>query len=466
MSESKHAEKKKKERNLKSMRFISQGEKEKAAIKEREKEQRKLEEREKRRKIREQRKKGDVISKEVDDNNLKKTFKWSFSHKVKANSSSDNSSMEVIVTNRNNVFFRIICIILAIVMFVFGLNILMPMGISETLKNFVVGIGGGDGFPVSVSAASTENVISVGGDTALLTDSTLMLYKQNGKVIFNRQHGYSNPVVCSGGSRALLFDRDGKRYRIDNRAETLYDLTTEDNILTADVSDRGYYALVTSSEEYLCTVTVYNKNAKSMFVWNSAERRVSSVSLSSTGKYLAVGTLKAENGVLCSEILIFNTQKSGQPIVSQKYDGSALVSLDYKSSGVICVFDNMASYITKKGVREDYSFDSAEPIAVANSSSKGTAVVLRRYNDAENNLVVSFNSRFKKMYENELLKECVDVSMCGTKVAVLTKGDVIAYNGRGKIVFEGETRVDSNTILSYKHHAMVLTTTSVEYIKY
>ncbi|MBR4282408.1 MAG: hypothetical protein IKT35_01700, partial [Clostridia bacterium] len=85
---------------------------------------------------------------------------------------------------------------------------------------------------------------------------------------------------------------------------------------------------------------------------------------------------------------------------------------------------------------------------------------------AENNIVVSFNSRFKKIYENELFKECVDVSMCGSKVAVLTKGEIIAYSARGKVSFEGETRVDSDVILSYKHHAMVLTTTSVEYIKY
>ncbi len=462
MSESKHIEKKKNDRNLKGMRFISQGEKEKAAIKQREKEQRKLEEREKRRKFREQRKNEDVIQKDNIDNNLKKTFRWNF----KTNTSNNKNNMEVIVTNRNNLFFKILCIVLAVVMFFFGLNILMPMGISETVKNFVVGVGGGDGFPVSISAASTETVVSVGGDTALLTDSTLMLYKQNGKIIFNRQHGYSNPALCSGGSRALLFDRGGKRYKIENRAETLYDLTTKDNIITADMSNRGCFALVTSSEEYLCNVTVYNKNAKSMFVWNSAERRVSAVSLSSTGKYLAVGTIKAENGVFCSEILIFNTQKSGQPIVVQKYEDSALVSLDFKSSGVICVFDNMASYINKKGVREDYSFESAEPIAISNSSSKGTAIVLRRYNDAENNLVVSFNSRFKKIYENELLKECVDISMCGSKVAVLTKGEIVAYTRRGKVSFEGETRVDSDIILSYKHHAMVLTTTSVEYIKY
>ncbi len=468
MSELKKTEDTKTKRDLKSMRYISQGnKKEKAALKEREKEQKKIEEREKRRIIREQRKKEEIVKK---DKTVmpEKSFKWHIQN-IKSNrpkNTNKTSSIEVITTNKSNVFLKMLCVVLAVVMFFFGLNILMPMGVSETIKNFVVGIGGGKGFPVSISAATTETIVSVGSDTALLTDSTLILYKQNGKVIFNRQHGYSNPVVCSGGTRALLFDRDGNRYRIENRAETLYDLTTDNKILTADVAERGGFALVTSSEEYLCTVTVYNKNAKSMFVWNSAERRVTAISLSPTGKYLAVGTVKAENGVFCSEILIFNTKNSGQPIVSQKYDGSALLSLDYKNSGVLCVFDNMASYITKKGVKQDYSYESAEPVSFSNSSSKGATIVLRRYNDAENNVVVTFNSKFKKIYETEILKECLDVSMNGYKVAVLSKGRVFTLNRRGKITFEGDTRIDSDIILSFKHHAMVLTTTSVEYIKY
>jgi len=462
------SENKKSERNLKKMRYISQGNKEKAAIKEREREQRKLEDREKRRKVRETRKNDEIINHSKDKNLPKKTFKWhsSGANKAVKDTTEKKNQFEIITNNKSNAFLKLLCVALAIVMFVFGMNILMPMGISETFKNFVVGVGGGDGFPVSISAATTETIVPVSGDTALLTDSTLMLYKQNGKVIFNRQHGYSNPVVCSGGSRALLFDRDGNRYRIENRAETLYELNVEDSILTADVADRGSYALVTSSKEYLCTVTVYNKNAESVFVWNSAERRVSSISLSSTGKYLALGTIKAENGVFCSELLIFNIKKSVQPIVTQKFDGSAMLSVDYKSSGVLCVLDNMASFVTKKGVRQDYSYDSAEPVSFCNSSAKGATIVLRRYNDAENNLVVTFNNRFKILYENEVLKECLDVSMCGNKVAVLHKGGVTAFGGRGKITFEGETRVDSDKILSYKHHAMVLTTTSVEYIKY
>lgn len=462
------SENKKSERDLKSMRYISQGKKEKAAIKEREREQRKLEEREKRRKTREQRKKEEIIHRDDEVKSPQKSFKWhnaDAKKNTKAKTEKDDS-FEIITNKKGNLFIKIVSIALAIVMFVFGLNILMPMGIAETVKNFVVGIGGGDGFPVSISAATTETIISVGGDTALLTDSNLILYKQNGKVIFNRQHGYSNPAVCSGGSRVLLYDRDGSRYRIENRAETLYDLHTDNNILAADVAERGSYALVTSSEEYLCTVTVYNKNAEKTFVWNSAERRVVSISLSATGKYLAIGTLKAENGLFRSELLIFNTKKSVEPIVTQTFEGSALMSVDYKSSGVICVLDNMASYVSKKGERKDYSYDSATPVSYSNNDSKGTSIILRRYNDADNNVVVTFDKSFNILYENEVLKECLDVSMSGSKVALLYKGGVMTFNRRGKNTFDGESRIDSDKILSYKHHAMVLTTTSVEYIKY
>ena len=65
----------------------------------------------------------------------------------------------------------------------------------------------------------------------------------------------------------------------------------------------------------------------------------------------------------------------------------------------------MMSYISRKGTRKDESFGSAQLISYHNSSKKGAAVVLNRYNDTHNNLLLSVDSVFKKTVETEINKE-------------------------------------------------------------
>ncbi|MGN1081446.1 MAG: DUF5711 family protein, partial [Acutalibacteraceae bacterium] len=197
------------------------------------------------------------------------------------------------------------CISVMLVVFLL-INVISPVGFTESAKNFFAGVGVSGKFPVELSASSVNNISSVGSDIALLTDSNINLYNSRGGRIFSRQHGYSNPKMVSSKSRVLTYNSGSTGYRIDNRNGTVAECDAYASIICAAISDSGYYAVTTFSSQYICETTVYSAEGEARFRWSSAEGYIISVALNKTGRQLAIGTVGASGGLYKSVVHIFN----------------------------------------------------------------------------------------------------------------------------------------------------------------
>jgi hypothetical protein len=125
------------------------------------------------------------------------------------------NDFQVIVGGRRKKPVKLAGILALIVAVVMLVNACVPIGVFEYVQNVLAGSGTGGGFPVEVSLGNHQ-LLSVGSDVALLNDSSLLLYKANGKQLFNRQHGYSEPAFTACSARVLVFDRGGKDLRVEN----------------------------------------------------------------------------------------------------------------------------------------------------------------------------------------------------------------------------------------------------------
>lgn len=368
----------------------------------------------------------------------------------------EEKEFQIVLGTKHKRLLWILSILSLLLVTVIVINALVPITIWEYTQNVFAGSGTGEGFPVSVSASNTNYIVPVGSDIALLGDSALFLYKSNGKLLFQRQHGYSDPGICSSVSRVMVYDRGGNRLRIENRAKTVLTMETGGNITTAAMADNGCFAVVTRGTNYVSEVTAYNAKGEQVFVWRSAGRQVMGVTLSDNGKFMAVSTLSVENnGQEISTVLLFNV-KQETPIVEEVYQGCLPYSLDWKEESVMALFSDRVSAITKEGVRTDQTFEGGTAICFDNRNTYGMVLVLGMYQDTHNNRLLVLDEQMNKLSQTELNVEVKGVSAKGNHVSVLADQQVLFFTKEGEANGEAALTTDGNYLVCKGTSAVVL----------
>lgn len=343
-------------------------------------------------------------------------------------------------------------------------NLAIPVGLIDATGEFFAGLSAtGSGFPLEISSAVGKNISTVGSDIAVLCQSTLMLYKANGKQIYNRPHGYSNPAMSTSGYRTLVYDRGGKGYKIEKRGGTFIDSTAQNDIITAAIAENGAFALATRSGDYVCDVTAFDRKGRQKMQWHSSDRQVVALSLSSDGGYMGVGTLSGQNGKMVSSILIFRTN-DGTVICDNSFENHTVVSIDFKGDTLVGVFESMLTSVSTRGVRTDFDLKSAKVSCFAQSSS-AVAVTVEKYNDSSNNQLMLFDKKLAQIYTADIGAQAVSLSLAGNKAVVLSNERVISFNGKGQQKKSLEAGADARRIASSGAGTAVLGTSRIEWRK-
>ena len=95
---------------------------------------------------------------------------------------------------------------------------------------------------------------------AVAATTGLKMYNHRGNIVLEEDTQMSAPAVCAGENYILVFDREGRSYMICNSVTTLRQEKLDHPIHDADVSDEGSYLFVTSSENYLSVLQIYNRS--------------------------------------------------------------------------------------------------------------------------------------------------------------------------------------------------------------
>lgn len=325
------------------------------------------------------------------------------------------------------------------------INSLAPAGLIELIETSTAGFGTGEGFPQSIGSTTDQSIAMVGGSTAVLTDTSLILYKSDGYKVFERQHGYSTPVLSTSTSRMLVYDRGSTKLRVENAARSLGEMTMENGIITADLGYDGTFAVATHSNEHLCDVEIYNADLEKIYTWHSATRYVASVSMADGGRYFAVGVISVEAGECVSHVIYFDC-RSVEPIYTQEFRGSTLLSVDCKSGGrVVAVFDDMLSSLNRNGQRTDFSLEGQTLQAFDNHDRSGVAVSLTKYNQPQDAELMLFDASLKECGGGQTEGIVQSISMSSKRVCVLLRDRMVVFNNKGNLL--GKVEVDSDSLL-------------------
>ncbi len=330
--------------------------------------------------------------------------------------------------------FAIIASVILIVCVV--LSFVLPVSLYENLVNWVSLIGNGS-YPISISGSEVISSVSNGSYYYILTDTNIAAYSNNGKIIFDELHGFSNPVMSVSETRALVYDQGGKNVYIYNLGGLLHTLETQNDILSASISRNGDFAVSTHSEKFASTVNVYNKNNKKIYSWNSAYDLIVNVLVDTKGKKLALTTLDVSSAQYDNKFLILEINSdSADPIYTFDLKTSIPYSLANTGKGISLVCNDKYKYISWS----DYSTNDIEFSGEINNfknTKNGFVFTYSLSNNQNDNKVVLISKKGEKISEFNINSSITDIQLSKGRIYFINDSTVTIFDKDGKLLRNG-----------------------------
>lgn len=311
---------------------------------------------------------------------------------------------------------------------------LAPDRVMEWVQDRVVGIGVGDGFPQTIAGTVVEpkNFLSVNKELVMVSDTDLSIYNTTAKLLADRQHSFSEPVMKTNGSRTLIYNLGGTGYQLESRTKTLAKKNTEGNIFAGALSEGGEYAFATQEEGYCGKLTAYNPDNKAKFQYWFADYYPTAVALDASGAHAAVTAISAQDGGLTSAVYLLDFGKEGAVEPFTAYTENMMLDVYWSADGTIsAIGDKMTAVIQSSGnAKVNYDYQGMQLLAYTVDSGR-TVLSLAAFNSAANSRVVVLNGSGKESASISVPGEVRSVSLYGDTVAALANGKIYAYSAVG-----------------------------------
>ncbi len=325
-------------------------------------------------------------------------------------------------------------IIAGVIAFLFLLYVVMslilPVSVGESLGNLFATIGSGE-YPIEIYGAQTLDTASQKLYYYVLTDTDLCAFSTSGKEIFTSSHGYSNPVLKTSQTRAMIFDQGADSVRIFNLKGEVINYSTEKSIINADIARNGSYAVAMYSDSYASNVKVFSKKEKVIFEWNSAKDMVNSITLSPNGKYLVAATFNANDGSLNAKVSVFDTEKSSaDPVFSYEISGGMVYSLTSSKNGFFVITGDGAAFVEWDGFSKT-DIKSDRQASMFRNSPEGSVCVFNLNSNKSDNIITVISKKGEKISEFSFDGIISDIRFLNGHIYFVSEAKAYLYDKEG-----------------------------------
>lgn len=323
----------------------------------------------------------------------------------------------------------------------------------QTFGNY----GTGEGFPVTAAGSEVADLETIGGDVALLSDSSLQLYNSTAKEIYSRQHKFQTPVLRKSDTRALVYDRGSTGYRIENRKRTVAAGKADYNLIAGDISKNGDVVLVTEgSGGYVSELTALGDDLKTVkFKWSSASNMVVDVAAAPDGNSAAAVTVFAENGGLGSSLTLLDFGSDTPTYLN--FDDTLFFAVRYCGGRIIGIGDDRIVSVNPDGSdMQEFSYGDAYLAAWDFNEDGHIAVSLSPYEDRRECSVSLLDAALTETGTVSGAGEVRGISCEGGMTAVLVPGNVNTYSADGSAIASAQTSASASKVALKGQTAYVL----------
>ncbi len=187
---------------------------------------------------------------------------------------------------------------------------------------------------VTYDSQYAEEFAMFKGRIAVAGTTGLTLFDASGSKEAEYDCSYTEPGLVTGDKYALMYDAGDRGYSVYTSVARVLFTNADDIIEDAAVSDSGYYALLTRSEESKFLVTVYNGSFKPVTKY-FRDKYVIDISLDPEGKEAAIVSASSDNSGIACEVSLCTV--GTENTVTLSYGGIMPVSAEYADDGTLFV---------------------------------------------------------------------------------------------------------------------------------
>lgn len=286
-------------------------------------------------------------------------------------------------------------------------------------------------FPLKITNGVDYQSCQLGKGIALLSDTRLYIYSVDGELIDTRTNTYPNTILKYGGKRALMYEQSGYNFKIESRGRTIYEKQTKNQIIQASISEKGYVAVVTMSDRYVCELTVYDADGDEVYFRGCVERIMDiSFNHDSTGCYIT--SVGASEGQIVSITTAVSFSSQENLWKSDELGTCCISSYSTEDNGLFVFGDTACAYYNNEGTRElEYKYASS---LIDASFRSGKAAVLFESKERRKNTLVMFANHDKDAVEVQINKSVKSIYAEEKAVYVMTDSAIDAYSYSGKLI--------------------------------
>ncbi len=295
-------------------------------------------------------------------------------------------------------------------------------------------------FPIEITDSQTFQLDCTENMVCVLSDASIYFYSEEGGLIKRRQHAYANAIMDSVSDKVLLYEHGGYRFSVEDRNGIIYSKTLKENIMLVRLSEEGYTAVVTTSQNYDCEITVYDRDGE-MIYERSCVESVNDISFVDESKGCVISYIYAENGSLVTSVQETSFTESGEKWKSPGLDTLGVETGGY-SGGAAVIGIDACGYVDNSGnIRSLYRYDGE--FAGGDCENGKSAVIINSY-EIRKYVAALFNGEGNEPIEISFDTPLVDVIVQDGLAYIMSQDSVVAYD------FEGGLRSTAQISDSYK----------------
>ena len=217
------------------------------------------------------------------------------------------------------------------------------------------------GFTCEYSEA--QKLYPYGDGVIKVTSERIAYLNLSGSEIFSHTVSYQNPQCVTFGEYVAVFDRDGYNFTVLDKDGVWFSKPTANPIKAVQMSDNGFTAVISGSNESFGDVTLYDKEGNQIAVWTSYNSGFPvCCAFNSDSSLLAVSTINTSGAVIVPYIRVFSITKTSKGFEVDDYavyttDDSVIFASVCYVGNKLCCFTSNALYEVQNDVLSRMNFD-------------------------------------------------------------------------------------------------------------
>lgn len=286
--------------------------------------------------------------------------------------------------------------------------------------------------PIALDGASNAKFANLGNDMISVNETRYRGYNDKGELLWELPIQMQSPQLTVRGDYVLINETGAKKISLYKGKKKIYEKTTEGNIITADISNKGEVVAVTEKDYFKGQVVVLNTDGKVIFAWDSGSYNILDAAISGKRK-VAISLLNTDVG---ADSVIACLDVNGKELYrTDNFSNSLIFDLEYNGEKLNAIADNKCFGISAKG-KILWEYDYEDRLLVNyDIAQNGSKLLLFENGGVGEIVVISAGGRAYNTIKTKSIPDTVNI-----------KSDYIAYNSGREIIVskfngKGEKRV-------------------------